>query len=263
MEKCRRREGFTLIELLVVIAIIAILAAILFPVFAAAKEEARKSACLSNCKQLGTAVVLYGDEYQGLPLDHLLGLDPRPSKWGMYVRQWFDTLLAYTKNYTVFVCPSRPNEGVGSVWTTWGTQKLPEGYAITSHMDYWSYQSRLTSRKNLKLSEVRNPSKKIVLGEGGGGPGWVNAAVWWAGALSLHVGKIHGGWRTHYVFFDGHAKLLRPSQTIVPRFMWNPSDEYPFLVNPWPGVWAASEKDAQTKSLTKDWPFLIDVNQGM
>src|ERR671930_500085 len=58
-----RRRGFTLIELLVVIAVIAILAAILFPVFAQAREKARQAACLSNCKQLGTALQLYVQDY--------------------------------------------------------------------------------------------------------------------------------------------------------------------------------------------------------
>ncbi|MBQ0104694.1 MAG: prepilin-type N-terminal cleavage/methylation domain-containing protein, partial [Armatimonadetes bacterium] len=57
------KHGFTLIELLVVIAIIAILAAILFPVFAQAREKARQTSCLSNCKQLGTAITLYCDDY--------------------------------------------------------------------------------------------------------------------------------------------------------------------------------------------------------
>ena len=59
----RNRTGFTLIELLVVIAIIAILAAILFPVFAKAREQARKSACLSNCRQLGTALMMYTQSF--------------------------------------------------------------------------------------------------------------------------------------------------------------------------------------------------------
>ena len=58
------KKGFTLIELLVVIAIIAILAAILFPVFAQAREKARQTSCLSNCKQLGTALQLYVDDYE-------------------------------------------------------------------------------------------------------------------------------------------------------------------------------------------------------
>ncbi len=58
-----RRHGFTLIELLVVIAIIAILAAILFPVFAKAREKARQTSCLNNCRQLATAFVMYAQDY--------------------------------------------------------------------------------------------------------------------------------------------------------------------------------------------------------
>src|SRR5436190_23066579 len=60
---CRRNNGFTLIELLVVIAIIAILAAILFPVFAQAREKGRQTACLNNCKQLGVALMMYSADY--------------------------------------------------------------------------------------------------------------------------------------------------------------------------------------------------------
>ena len=61
--KCTRRKGFTLIELLVVIAIIAILAAILFPVFAKAREKARQVSCQSNMKQIGTATMMYLQDY--------------------------------------------------------------------------------------------------------------------------------------------------------------------------------------------------------
>ena len=67
----RRARGFTLIELLVVIAIIAILAAILFPVFARARENARKSTCQSNLKQIGTAFLQYAQDYERYPASRL------------------------------------------------------------------------------------------------------------------------------------------------------------------------------------------------
>jgi len=260
MEKYGRRKGFTLIELLVVIAIIAILAAILFPVFIEAKKQAQKSACLNNCKQIGMGLMLYSNDFQGFPLDHYLGLDPRPSKWGMKVRIWFDALLPYVKNYTVFVCPSRPNEGVNSDWGTWGVQKLAEGYGQTSHLMPWSYKGRTT---NLKSSDVKNPATKLIVGEvtaaSGAAGGVVSIAIWYVGFNAKYVGQIHGGWKTNWVFFDGHARLLKPSQTIRPKFMWNPAGTYPFLINPWGGDagWAISEQDAQTKCLSAAYPWLI------
>jgi len=94
-----RRRGFTLIELLVVIAIIAILAAILFPVFAQAREAARKATCTSNMKQLGTAVMMYVQDYDEIyPPSQLPSSNPSVS--------WPSLLFTYVKNEGVFVCPS-------------------------------------------------------------------------------------------------------------------------------------------------------------
>src|SRR6188472_2432696 len=93
-----RRSAFTLIELLVVIAIIAILAAILFPVFAQAREKARQSACLSNCKQIGLAVMMYGEDWdQSYPLF---------AHYPNTVPMWFQVIQPYIKNEHVFTCPS-------------------------------------------------------------------------------------------------------------------------------------------------------------
>ena len=94
----KARRAFTLIELLVVIAIIAILAAILFPVFAQARAKARQAACLSNTKQIGTAVAMYVQDY-----DEMLPM----GGWavGTYGSRWFRDLYPYVKNLRVYVCP--------------------------------------------------------------------------------------------------------------------------------------------------------------
>ena len=121
------KKGFTLIELLVVIAIIAILAAILFPVFAQAREKARQTQCLSNAKQLGTAMSMYtGDWDDGMPCvvtPAISGFDD--AAWhGLYANPWpgnaeyrdyirnhsfVAQLGAYVKNTSMFICPSDSN----------------------------------------------------------------------------------------------------------------------------------------------------------
>src|SRR5436305_11507378 len=97
------RKGFTLIELLVVIAIIAILAAILFPVFAKARAQARKISCLSNTKQLGLAHLMYAQDYdEMLPLgenaDYCPGMPEGICFWAVR----YPLLLPYTKNEQIF-----------------------------------------------------------------------------------------------------------------------------------------------------------------
>ncbi|MFO7947968.1 MAG: DUF1559 domain-containing protein [Armatimonadota bacterium] len=107
------RRGFTLIELLVVIAIIAILAAILFPVFARAREKARQSSCLSNLKQMGLAFQMYSQDYDEMFCDALMGRDTGDSS--RYVT-WYENMQPYMKNTQILVCPSsRQSIGYGAV----------------------------------------------------------------------------------------------------------------------------------------------------
>lgn len=99
----QHRRGFTLIELLVVIAIIAILAAILFPVFAQAREKARATSCMSNLKQSGTAMMMYVQDYdEYFPINIYLGV----SSSGLCTATYFYEIQPYQKNAQMFLCPS-------------------------------------------------------------------------------------------------------------------------------------------------------------
>jgi prepilin-type N-terminal cleavage/methylation domain-containing protein/prepilin-type processing-associated H-X9-DG protein len=106
----RRNAAFTLIELLVVIAIIAILAAILFPVFAQAKEAAKKTACLSNLKQNATAVLLYNNDSDGTFAQSAYSVNTPNGivQPGAQVFAVFDALQPYTKNFDILLCSSDP-----------------------------------------------------------------------------------------------------------------------------------------------------------
>jgi prepilin-type N-terminal cleavage/methylation domain-containing protein/prepilin-type processing-associated H-X9-DG protein len=107
----RGQKGFTLIELLVVIAIIAILASILFPVFARARENARRSSCLSNQKQIGLGIMQYVQDYdETYPPAYLETTLPSPIQPPWYGGIWFwqEIIFPYTKSAQVYYCPSSP-----------------------------------------------------------------------------------------------------------------------------------------------------------
>jgi prepilin-type N-terminal cleavage/methylation domain-containing protein/prepilin-type processing-associated H-X9-DG protein len=110
VSKMGRKRGFTLIELLVVIAVIAILAAMLFPVFAQAREKARQTACLSNQKNIATAMLLYAQDYDEAIIQTFYNM---PSGTNAKLRLWTTHLQPYIKNgggnfpaEGVFKCPS-------------------------------------------------------------------------------------------------------------------------------------------------------------
>lgn len=109
-----KRNGFTLIELLVVIAIIAILAAILFPVFAQAREKARQSSCASNMRQIGTGVLMYLQDYDEKLAP--VAINPPPALASQYPNGigWPDLIAPYLKNNQIRICPSDANAKINS-----------------------------------------------------------------------------------------------------------------------------------------------------
>jgi prepilin-type N-terminal cleavage/methylation domain-containing protein len=123
-----QNKAFTLIELLVVIAIIAILAAILFPVFAQARERARAISCVSNVRQMGLAAVMYAQDYdeiypgmwQWSPLA-ILAHSPYlyPPGWTLQQAEQGCQTCPYVKNALIFKCPSQ-NKQFGGAWATYG-----------------------------------------------------------------------------------------------------------------------------------------------
>jgi prepilin-type N-terminal cleavage/methylation domain-containing protein/prepilin-type processing-associated H-X9-DG protein len=141
----RRRIGFTLIELLVVIAIIAILAAILFPVFAQAREKARQAACLSNMKQIGLGMSMYVQDYdETFPHSpwntQAIGTADNDSGNPNYKTRftWIWQLYPYIKNRAVWVCPSDPNpRAPGTAYSRspgeWGIP-TPNSYGVNMHL---------------------------------------------------------------------------------------------------------------------------------
>jgi prepilin-type N-terminal cleavage/methylation domain-containing protein/prepilin-type processing-associated H-X9-DG protein len=157
------RRGFTLIELLVVIAIIAILAAILFPVFAQAREKARQASCLSNCKQMGLALEQYKQDWEGFFPRRTLGptfkVDPSdpncpegPAKYfnvmsdligsdyGHYI-SWMDALYPYVKHVKFFNCPSNEySRGYGA-----NSQLIPDLSASSVNETSINYPAELAT----------------------------------------------------------------------------------------------------------------------
>jgi len=209
------RKGFTLIELLVVIAIIAILAAILFPVFAKAREKARQSSCLNNCRQMGTAIMAYAQDYDEILLPDYIGYS------GHYLL-WWGNLYPYTKNMQIFICPSSngPAYGTASGITCGsGLSGLPAGgtdYGINSALciDYYG----------TSMAEVKYPAETLVVVDGD----WTRSTTDYAGSnawsfssgfhQSRFIPARHND-GANMVFADGHAKWhkinLRPGSTFV------------------------------------------------
>lgn len=156
-----RRNGFTLIELLVVIAIIAILAAILFPTFAQAREKARQIQCLANARQLATANTMYVQDYDETILPSTNYAVPTSDP----LRIWPAMIQPYVKNQGVFLCPSASTGGFAANWSVRGV--APIGYNGLTGYDPSGAEAPTSVAP---LASMDEPSRTVLLADTACGP---------------------------------------------------------------------------------------------
>ena len=178
----RSGRGFTLIELLVVIAIIAILAAILFPVFAQAREKARQSTCLSNLKQLTTGVLAYITDYENYIVPSFSTSVPNPLAGGMNnanTRIWPALVQPYVKNKDLFRCPNT-TEAEARYVEAWD-DNIPQGIYGRGWLPYglnmgigsnwfWTRGGQLLARMTPNTAMIKEPAKMVMLADSYSGP---------------------------------------------------------------------------------------------
>ena len=206
------KRGFTLIELLVVIAIIAILAAILFPVFARARDKANAAACLSNIKQIGLSAHMYMQDFD----EHMLfacysmGVnDPGGYSWW----RWYWSLEPYMKNMDVLKCESyRFNPG-----------RSPNSYGYNAYNLGYYYRADRTTRMytGVMLAEVPEPSNIIMFG-----PRYCASGDDMQRSITYYycLPQAHNG-GDNFCFVDGHAKwmnfgIMVPSEFYNTYWSW-------------------------------------------
>ena len=189
------RLGFTLIEILVVVAIISILAAILFPAFGRARENARRSSCQSNLKQIGLGIMQYSQDY-----------DEQMISGQTNGVLWKEMLQPYVKSKQIFACPSNPNKDAMAT-------NFPVSYG--PNCDAHGSRAALGYiNDGPNLSAITAPATAITVIE--------MTANTWDFVITLDSGHndfddaLYAGHNamSNYLFADGHVKSLKPMATI-------------------------------------------------
>jgi len=245
----RRHVGFTLVELLVVIGIIAVLSAILFPVFAQAREKARQTSCSSNEKQLGLAIMQYVQDYDET---YPFGLD---ENWDWQVT-WAYSIQSYVKTLSVFQCPDDP---INNAPPPWGGSLNTVSFAANGYNGWNGSGNQLfgvigvaqswIGQNTMTQARINYPSSTVLVAEKHGGecikagkvppfPAWGPTALitndtWWdtsygpqeipngtraaaaypAGPNGAVSAAHAGGTISNFLFCDGHVKAVRPRDT--------------------------------------------------
>ncbi|RYZ87878.1 MAG: DUF1559 domain-containing protein [Proteobacteria bacterium] len=230
--KSIQRSAFTLIELLVVIAIIAILAAILFPVFGRARENARRSSCQSNLKQINLGILQYVQDYdETFPLIAQGGIEFWQSGWGYY-GTWMYTTYPYVKSVQIYKCPS----GVVTADPTYGMNRPGAGQANVTWFpgqgNYGANEKLIYYPDNpVKLAQVQSASLVPMIFDCSGpitpGAGRVLNANFggdWANntpdiAEERYARHFNGA---NVGFADGHVKFYNQGAISSANFVFDP-----------------------------------------
>jgi prepilin-type N-terminal cleavage/methylation domain-containing protein len=247
-----KRRGFTLIELLVVIAIIAILAAILFPVFARARDAARKTQCVSNLKQLGTAILMYAQDYDESLVPVQTGVCQQPDSYS-----WGDLVQPYAKNTGLLWCPSNSTKvkvntalnpprivrdrggttGAGDDCTNGGnsTSQFNYSYGVNAFgaAGVPANQAGPWALVGNSLAVIPAPASVAGVAEGGGASPWSLGGGSGAYDPASVIGQVNAlrhstatsGTQGHagvvVMYMDGHAKYTYLMQSIKsPGNIW-------------------------------------------
>jgi prepilin-type N-terminal cleavage/methylation domain-containing protein/prepilin-type processing-associated H-X9-DG protein len=223
MSGTKREIGFTLIELLVVIAIIAILAAILFPVFFAAREMAKAIGCLSNCRQIAIGLQSYMDDNG----------DAFPAYLANGIPLWWHQLQPYMKSKPLLYCQATSKAfgsfNFGDDTHRWGVPNYEGGYALNG----WLYcnvtdPDPTTWKIPMKMSQVTRPTRTMAFSDGN----WIDA---WPSNLEsptpgsnlwrIYLNRHNGG--VNMVFLGGNAGWVNRTRLAVVdptkrRIVYNP-----------------------------------------
>lgn len=237
----RQKFAFTLIELLVVIAIIAILAAILFPVFAKARAKAQQISCLSNLKQISTAMQMYSQDYdEWMPAVNFAGYPQ--GLWGSPIWNQYGwgymwiPLQPYIKNTQIYTCPSANPQLIGAPGDQYGQINLSYGYNeyIYNIQHGWSSLAALGGSQYgvASIAVVADSRFAGIFNDWDGGSTGSGTPyqLTFLARVALADGNTPRHEGSNIGFADGHAKFIPESGIICPQPN-GAAGEYP-IVNP-------------------------------